>query len=104
MGKALLTRENVLNCDRSNDAVASGTWPIELWNDNGQCITQMLPENKCYDIPAGCLISKDIDNVFMAGRCISADADALASARVIACSMATGYSAGQNAAEMVEKA
>lgn len=103
MGKTVLTRENVLNCDRSNDAVTSGTWPIELWNDNGQCITEMLPENRCYDIPAGCLISKDIDNVFMAGRCISADADALASARVIACSMATGYSAGQNAAEMVEK-
>lgn len=103
MGKAVLTRENVLNCDRSDDAVASGTWPIELWNDNGRCTTEMLPENGCYDIPAGCLISKNIDNVFMAGRCISADADALASVRVIACSMATGYSAGQNAAEMVEK-
>jgi hypothetical protein len=103
MGKATLTRENVLNCDSFSDAVAAGTWPIELWNGNGHCLTEMLPENKSYDIPAGCLISKDFDNVFMAGRCISADADALASARVIACSMATGYSAGKNAAEMVNK-
>jgi hypothetical protein len=100
IGKAVLTRENVLNCDKFADAAASGTWPIEVWDENGKCTTEMLPENSSYDIPAGCLISEDYDNLFMAGRCISADAGALASSRVIATAMATGYSAGQSAAEM----
>lgn len=101
MGKAVLTRDNVLNCDKFDDAVASGTWPVEVWDENGKCTTEMLPENSSYDIPAGCLVSADFDNVFMAGRCICGDGDALASARVIATAMATGYSAGQSAAEMV---
>jgi predicted flavoprotein YhiN len=58
-----------------------------------------LPEHAHYEIPARCLQSAPIQNLFMAGKTISADVDAIASARVMGCCLATGAAAGKLAAE-----
>ena len=42
-----------------------------------------LPQDEYYDIPYGAIVSKDIDNLLVAGRCISAEFEAVGSARVI---------------------
>ena len=42
-----------------------------------------------------------VNNLFMAGKTISADADAIASARVMGCCLATGAAAGNLAAAFV---
>lgn len=47
-----------------------------------------------YQIPAGCLQSNCIDNLFFAGRNISATDAAIASARVMGICLQTGYAAG----------
>ena len=54
-------------------------------------------------LPAGCALSNSrpliararIENLFMAGKTISADVDAIASARVMGCCLATGEAAGK---------
>lgn len=51
-----------------------------------------------YQIPAGCLQSSSIDNLFFAGRNISATDGAIASARVMGICLQTGYAAGCMAA------
>lgn len=53
-----------------------------------------FPENDFYSIPAGCLESEEKENLFFAGKIISAGEKAVASARVIGTCLGTGYAAG----------
>ncbi|MCK4401226.1 FAD-dependent oxidoreductase [bacterium] len=53
-----------------------------------------LPEGEYYDIPYGCLVAKDVDNLLISGRCISASHEAMSSIRVIATCFAIGEAAG----------
>jgi hypothetical protein len=55
-------------------------------------------ERDYYDIPLDCLRSVELDNVLAAGRCLSAAAGAMSSARVIGTALATGWAAGIAAA------
>ncbi|MFH1499894.1 MAG: FAD-dependent oxidoreductase, partial [Verrucomicrobiota bacterium] len=55
-----------------------------------------------YDISYRCLLARDIDNLMMAGRCISGDHVAHASYRVTGDAVATGEAAGLAAAMALE--
>ena len=55
-------------------------------------------ERDYYDIPVDCLRVAELENVFVAGRCLSAAAGAMTSARVIGTALATGWAAGTVAA------
>ena len=46
------------------------------------------------EVPYRCLVPLKIDNLLVAGRCMSAEFNALSAVRVIATSMNTGYAAG----------
>ena len=56
-----------------------------------------------YGIPYRCLIPKTLENVYMAGRCISTDRAMLASTRVMPCCFITGQAAGVAAALCVKQ-
>ena len=56
-----------------------------------------------YQIPYRCLIPKNIDNLLLAGRCISATHEACGSIRIMPCCMATGQAAGTAAALSIKK-
>jgi hypothetical protein len=53
---------------------------------------------KPYDIPLRALLAKDIDNLMMAGRCISGDFLAHSSYRVTGVAVALGQAAGATSA------
>ena len=55
-------------------------------------------EGGYYEIPLDCLRPAELDNVWAAGRCFSAEAGAMTSARVIGTALATGWAAGTAAA------
>src|SRR3989304_4052448 len=97
-GRSILTEDDILNCRKYQDGVACGAWPIEEWGLDIRPRMTYTPENEYYEIPIGCLIPESINNVFVAGRCISATARAIASARVIGISLCTGWAAGKAAA------
>lgn len=92
-GKYVLSGEEVLSGQRFPDAVAKGCWPVEKWDENDNFSVYYVTGGRYYEIPGGALKSPAIDNLFMAGKCISADSAAIASARAIACCMATGEAA-----------
>ncbi|MFN8391092.1 MAG: FAD-dependent oxidoreductase [Bdellovibrionota bacterium] len=97
-GEEVLSREDVLTCRKRADAVAQGMWPIERWGEDRKPLLEYFPESDHYDISAACLRSRTLPNLFFAGRNISADDDAIASARVIGTCMSTGTAAGALAA------
>jgi hypothetical protein len=94
VGKYVLTGADVLGAKKFPDAVAKCAWPIEQWNADGKTRLRYLPPGEHYEIPARSLRAAKIKNLFMAGKTISADVDAIASARVMGCCLATGAAAG----------
>jgi len=99
VGKHLLTGAEVLAGQKFPDAAVRCAWPIEQWNSNGVARFRYLPEGAYYEIPARSLRAAKVENLFMAGKTISADVDAIASARVMGCCLATGAAAGVLAAD-----
>lgn len=101
IGQYLLTGVDVLAGRKFPDVVARGAWPIEQWGADGAVRFQYLPAGAAYDIPARALRAAGVQNLFMAGKTISADVAAIASARVMGCGLATGTAAGNLAAACV---
>ena len=101
-GEYVLSGSDVLNAKKFPDPVARGSWPIEQWDPEGRVHLRYLPEGEFYEIPAASLRAAGIKNLFMGGKTISADVDAIASARVMGCCLATGAAAGLLAAQWLK--
>jgi hypothetical protein len=96
-GQHILTKTEVLSARKFPDAIARGYWPIEFWySQKGQQI-QYLNPGQFYEIPFGCIKSKNITNLFATGKCISVTPQALASTRVIGIGIYLGEAAGKAA-------
>jgi hypothetical protein len=104
LGRYVLTGDDVLSARKFPDAVARGCWPVEQWSADGRQHIRYLPANEHYEIPARSLRARQIENLFVAGKSISADVDAIASARVIGCCLATGAAAGKLSAQSIQTA
>ena len=102
LGQYLLTGADVLAARKFPDAVARCAWPIEQWGTDGIARFRHLPQGTHYEIPARSLRAARIENLFMAGKTISADVDAIASARVMGCCLATGAAAANLAVAHLE--
>jgi hypothetical protein len=97
--KETLQEEDILNCSKKATSIAKGVWPVEFWEIGSRKVQMTyFPEAEHYSIPAGCLISGKIENLYFAGKLISSTEKANASSRVIGTCLATGYSAGVLAA------
>ena len=101
IGRYQLTREDVLAARQFVDGVARAAWPIELWHAGHLGATyEYLEDGQTYEIPLRSLQARDVENLFVAGRCMSATHEALGSARVIGTCLATGEAVGMAAARM----
>ena len=99
LGDYTLTGRDVLEAHKFIDVIAHGTYPIDLHNPLGKgTVLQPVKPGEFYDIPLRCLIPRKVENVLVAGRCISGTHRALASYRVMPICMATGQAAGVCAA------
>ncbi len=94
MGKYMLVEEDVLSCKKFQTAIANCSWPIEIWEQNRRVRMRYFDLDDHYQIPADCLQSNSLDNLFFAGRNVSATDAAIASARVMGICLQTGYAAG----------
>jgi hypothetical protein len=99
IGEYVLTAEDIMGARKFDDVIARCSYPIDVHNPAGKgTILRKLPTGEAYDIPLRCLIPKVVDNVLVAGRCISGDHVAHSSYRVMPAAMATGQAAGVSAA------
>lgn len=97
-GEYWLSREDVVNARKFEDAIALCGAPIEDHHAGGDTRWEYLPDGETYGIPFGCLVPSDLDGVLVAGRCLSASHDAHASVRSIGQCLAMGQAAGIAAA------
>jgi hypothetical protein len=103
-GLYTVTEEDLVNGARFDDAVVNVKFGVDVHNlkkDDDTPNSQHI-KSKPYDIPLRSLISKDINNLLMAGRCISGDFIAHASYRVTGNAVPLGEAAGQLAAVAVQ--
>jgi ribulose 1,5-bisphosphate synthetase/thiazole synthase len=96
LGEYILAENDVLKGKKFDDAIAMGAWPVEFHDPaTGRIQWKFLEkEDDYYTIPLRCLIPRNLDNLLVAGRCISASHIAQASSRVIGQALATGEAAG----------
>lgn len=97
-GDYRLTRDDVLQARRFPDAIAQCGAPIEEHHAGSDTRWEYVPNGATYDIPYRCLLPQAIDNLLIAGRCLSATHDAHASVRSMGQCMAMGQAVGTAAA------
>lgn len=107
VGDYVLTENDVLANRRFADDVAYGGWAIDVHTPNGLQDVDEPPSKTIafegsYGIPYRCYYSKNIENLMMAGRNISASKLAFASARVMGTCAIGGQAAGTAAAMCVK--
>jgi len=97
-GDYLLTQHDVEAAGPFDDRIAYGGWTMDDHHPAGLCYpgaaTLFHPAPSPYGIPYRCLYSKNVKNLFCAGRNISATHAALSSTRVMATCAILGQAAG----------
>ncbi|GHV38790.1 hypothetical protein AGMMS49546_09760 [Spirochaetia bacterium] len=94
-----LSVQDLLNNVMFDDAIAMGGYPVDIHTpDGGACDNTFMKSGSWYSVPYRSLISKEIKNMLVAGRCLSATHEALAAVRTTPMVMAMGQAAGTAAA------
>lgn len=102
LGQYVLKKEDIVEGTEFPDAVASSSYPIDIHDANGISSTLIKPKSGMFHVPFRCLVG-DVENLVVAGRCISADCEAHACIRVMVTCFRTGEAAGIAAAESVSR-
>lgn len=103
MGEYVLTKEDVLEGKKSELGIAKGAHHVDVHGSGTAQHRQPVKDGMSYDIPYGCILPKKLENLLIAGRCLSSTREAHGSARVMAQCMATGEAAATAAAMCIKK-
>lgn len=111
-GVCTLTKEDVIEGRDFPDAIGRGAYPLDIHDPaanidvmgrqvSGRGIS-IIHIMRSYGIPYRCLVPEAVDNLLVAGRCISATHEAAGSVRGMAVCMVTGEAAGTAAGIAVQ--
>ncbi|HEX7714259.1 MAG TPA: FAD-dependent oxidoreductase [Bacillota bacterium] len=97
VGEYIMTLQDLEKNRHFEDVVCRGAYPPDIHKNYGDV---KINTTGCfnYEIPYRAIISKDFDNLLMAGRCISATFEAASGIRGMGPCIATGQAAGVAAA------
>ncbi len=100
-GVKKLANADVVKGTKFADGIARSPWPIELHSGEKPRVEWLL--NDVYEIPYQCFVPARGENLLAAGRCLSAEHEAVASARVTAQCFSYGHAIGHAAAIAVKE-
>ena len=107
IGDYILTEDDLIKGRMFEDRIALCNYPIDVHYQKRSADleekTGRFEKVPTYSIPYRCLLPKGLDNLLVAGRCISATQEAMASFRIQPTSIAIGTAAGIASAMAVEK-
>ena len=101
MGKYVLKNADVLEGVEFDDAIARSSYPIDIHDANGVDSIIKKPKTGVFSIPYRAMITNEVSNLILAGRCISTEYEAHACIRVMITCMRMGEAAGLAAAESI---
>lgn len=101
VGTSRVTNSWVEAGRKAADGIARSPWPIELHSGAKPRLTWLYED--WYDVPFGCFIPTRGEGLLAAGRCLSAEHEAMASARVTAQCFSYGHAMGHAAALAVRE-
>lgn len=96
-GKYIYTMEDIVTGKKFENPVVVANYPIDVHSRKKNSSTLKMVQD--YEIPIECMMSNDIDNLFVAGRCISADFMAQGALRV----QTSCFSMGEGVARYIAK-
>ncbi|MCO5076474.1 FAD-dependent oxidoreductase [Chelatococcus sp. HY11] len=91
-GITKLTNSDVVAGRKRADGIARSPWPIELHAGAKPKVEWLLDD--VYEVPYGCFVPQRGEGLITAGRCLSAEHEAVASARVTAQCFSYGHAIG----------
>lgn len=101
IGDYTITLSDILSRSQFHDVIAKGYGVIDIHEPGGRELRFDSIEE--YQIPFRCLLPQTVDNIVVAGRCISCDHESLGTIRTIPTCMYTGQAAGVAAALAVRR-
>jgi hypothetical protein len=101
LGRYVLRNDDVLTGTKFADGIARSPWPIELHSGEKPFVHWLL--NDFYEVPYRCFVPVQGDGLLFAGRCLSAEHEAVASARVTAQCFSYGQAVGYAASIAVNE-
>lgn len=96
MGKYIYTLEDLKSGKKFDNPVVISDYPVDVHSNKKD--TSTLQTYSEYQLPLECLMSADIDNLFVAGRCLSADYMAQGALRV----QSSCFSMGEGVAKYIK--
>ena len=94
-----MTADDVIQQRQFDDVIAQACYQIDIHGPKDATYELVkLPPKTHYDIPYRILVPQKIDNLLVAGRCVSATHEAMGAVRVQPICMAMGQAAGTAAA------
>ena len=90
-----LSNADVVSGMKTLDGIARSPWPIELHTGEKPRVEWLL--NDYYEVPYDCFVPRHGEGIIAAGRCLSAEHEAMASARVTAQCFSYGHAIGHAA-------
>jgi hypothetical protein len=114
-GLVRLTDDDAWQLRKQSNSIARSSWDIDIWPADSYT-KEAVPRDDAdykkrhakvaagdyFDIPYGCIVAAGVDNLLMAGQCLSASHVAESSLRIQQTCMATGQAAGTAAAMSIE--
>lgn len=95
IGKHVLNVDEVKNCVKFEDRIAAGNYDIDIHSPDGSGTSHYyFPEGQYYTIPYRSLLPEKVNNLLVAGRCISSTHEAQASYRIMPIVSTLGEAAG----------
>jgi hypothetical protein len=114
-GLVRLTDDDAWHLRKQPNSIARSSWDIDIWPADSYTKPAVRRDDADYkerhtkvhagdyfDIPYGCIVAAGVDNLLMAGQCLSASHVAESSLRIQQTCMATGQAAGTAAAMSIE--
>jgi hypothetical protein len=104
IGEYQLTADDCVSGRKFPDGIAKVGYPIDIHDPtSGKTLfTPIGGEDGSYDIPFRCLLPLRIEQLVLAGRCISTTHEAMASSRTMVTGMMVGQAAGTAAALSIQ--
>ena len=103
LGKYVLTIKDVFSSREFEDGIGKGSHPIDVQPIPEALRKRALPPRWQFNIPYRCLVPKEIDNLLVAGRCISVTHEAFGCTRSTVQCMITGEASGTASAMCIKQ-